>query len=162
MSAAPLQHPLRDLVGRALPKLDRHLREKRAEPGDGVGKGVGGLVVRRGDDQPAHVAVGGLAGDLADVLHLHHHPLDVADDVMARLGDADQALGLAHEDVEAELGLQVLDLLADRRLRGQQRGGRLGQVEVVLDGRLHGSGIAEGSSTGFAIAPRDCPELANS
>jgi hypothetical protein len=40
------------------------------------------------------------------------------------LGEADQALAAADEDLDLELGLEFLDLLADPGLRGEQLAAR--------------------------------------
>ena len=52
------------------------------------------------------------------------------------LGDAAQTLAVAREDVDAELVLELEDRLGDAGLRGEQRLGGLGQVQVAAHGFL--------------------------
>ena len=54
------------------------------------------------------------------------------DDLLPGGGDARQVAPLAHEDLEAELVLEQLDLLAHPGLRGVQLVRRGGDVETAL------------------------------
>ena len=58
-------------------------------------------------------------------------------------GQPGQALAGAHEDLDAELVLELADLAADARLRGVQRLRDLGQVEAVANGFAHRAQLLE-------------------
>ena len=86
----------------------------------------------RGDDpQRAFVSRRKPSADLRQVLRIDEHALDDLDGFLARVGQAKQAFAAAHKQLDAELVLEVLDVLADARLRGQQCVGDLGQIEVA-------------------------------
>jgi hypothetical protein len=72
---------------------------------------------------------------------------------VACFGEADQPLAPPDEDFDLELALEVLDLLADPGLRGEQFIGDLRQVEVVLNRRTDISELLEIPRT-FALAAR--------
>ena len=124
----------RDDLGRAgLVQHQVHARKGLLEAPHHLGQRVARLGVRGGDHQAAAVAVGELLGDALDVAGVDQHALDDRDQLPARLGQPEQALAAAHEQLDAELVLEILDVLADARLRGVQRIGDLGQVEVLRD-----------------------------
>ena len=51
---------------------------------------------------------------------------------LAGLGDVHHALAVAHQDLHAQLVLELADLLADPGLGGMQGFGGLGQVQPAL------------------------------
>jgi len=88
--------------------------------------------VRGRDGQLALIGAAELLRQPLDVAHVLQHAVDDDRQLLARLREPEQALAAALEELDAELVLQVLDVLADARLRGEQRGRHLGQVEVLL------------------------------
>jgi hypothetical protein len=70
--------------------------------------------------------------------------------MLARLGEAGEALADAHEELDAELLLQLADLAADAGLGGVQGLGDLGQVEAAA------LGLADGAELLEVHAPRFC------
>ncbi len=107
-------------MGNTLLELHDHLRQRVAR-----------LRVRRRHRQFALVAERELLGKLLDVLGIEQHALDDADQLLAGLGQPEQPLAAAHEQLDAELVLEVLDVLADAGLRGIEGVGNLGQVELA-------------------------------
>ena len=77
----------------------------------------------------------------------------IADQLLAGLGQPEQPLAAAHEQLDAELVLEILDVLADARLRGVERVGDLGQVEVAPDGLANDAKLLEvhGSAPAFPL-----------
>jgi hypothetical protein len=69
------------------------------------------------------------------------------------LGDAAQPLAVAREDVDAEFFFQLEDGLADARLRGVQRLGGLGQVEVAAHRLLHEAELVQVHAVPPGAAP---------
>ena len=57
-------------------------------------------------------------GDLSQVVRVEQHALDDLDGLLAGFRQAEQPLAAAHEELDAELVLEVLDVLADAGLRG--------------------------------------------
>jgi len=72
-----------------------------------------------------------LLADALQVAHLAHDHLDALEHVFTWLGDALEALAVAREDVHAQLIFQFQDGLGNARLRGVQRLGRFGQIELA-------------------------------
>ncbi len=101
------------------------------------------LRVRGGDDELALLAIGELLAEPLDVGGVDQNALDDLDQLLAGVGQAEQALAAAHEQLDAELVLEVLDVLADARLRGEQRVGHLGQVEVPPHRLAHDAQLLE-------------------
>jgi hypothetical protein len=66
-----------------------------------------------GDRQRAAVLGAELLADALEVAHLAHDQLDALEHVLARLGDALEALAVAREDVDAQFFLQLDDGLGD-------------------------------------------------
>ena len=124
------QHP-RHLVGRALVQADLDFRIAPAQLRHRFGQHVARLRVGGGDRQTAGVLLAELVADALEVADLAQNDLDRFQHLLARLGDAAQALAMAREDVDAELFLELEDGLADAGLRGVQRLGGLGQVQAA-------------------------------
>ena len=119
---ALVQHDL-DL-GVARRELAQHLRQHVAR-----------LRVRGGDRQRAGVLAAEFVGDALQVRDLAHRAPRGRDDDLAGGRERRQPLALAHEHRQAELVLELADLLADARLRREQRFGGVGHVEAVVDDR---------------------------
>jgi len=90
--------------------------------------------VGRGDAELPLVAIAELLGQTLDVLRVEQHALDDSDQFLARIGQSEQALALAHEQLDTEFVLEILDVLADPGLRGKQRIRHLGEVEAAPNG----------------------------
>ncbi len=73
-----------------------------------------------------------LGGEILDALRLLQDAQSALDHLLARRRDAREIASLAHEDLEAELVLEQLDLLADARLRGVQLLRRRRDVQPAL------------------------------
>jgi hypothetical protein len=65
-------------------------------------------------------------------------------------------LPLAHEDLDAEFVLEILDVLADARLRGEQRIGDFGQVEVLAHRFADDAQLLEIHGGSFLSLLEDC------
>jgi hypothetical protein len=77
-----------------------------------------------GDDaQGAFVLSRKAAADFRQVAGIDEHALDDLDGLLAGLGEAEQPLAAAHEQLDPQLVLEILDVLGDARLRGQQHVG---------------------------------------
>ena len=123
-----------DLGRAALVQRQAHLGVGLAELGHHVRQHVARLRVRGGDDDLALLAIGELLAEPLDVGRVDQHALDDLHHLLAGVGEAEQPLAAAHEQLDAEFVLQVADVLADARLRGVQRVRHLGQVEVAPHG----------------------------
>jgi hypothetical protein len=66
------------------------------------------------------VGIGELVGQTLDAVCVLQHALDDHRPLLAGLGRARQALAAAHEELHAQLALQVLDVLVGASLRGEQ------------------------------------------
>jgi len=62
---------------------------------------------------------------------------------LARRREAREALAGAHEDLDAQLFLQLADLAAHARLRGVEDVRHLGQVEAAAHRLAHGPQLLE-------------------
>ena len=86
-----------------------------------------------GADREAPLAlIAQLGGQAADARRFLQDPQRPLDDLLPFRGNAREIAPLTHEDLEAELVFQQLDLLADARLRGVQLLCRRGDVEAAL------------------------------
>ena len=107
-----------------------------AELLDHLGQHVAGLRVRGRDRERAARLVLELLGQVLDVADLAQDADRAVDHLLPGRRDPREVAPVAHEDLEAELVLEQLDLLADARLRGVQLLRRGGDVETGLgDGR---------------------------
>ena len=131
------QQAVHHIFGGALAQFDLHLGEELDEAQQYLRQRVAGLIMRGGDHQPALVLLLELLREALEIVGLVQQIVDDGHHLLASLGDADQSLATAHEDLDAQLGLQLLDLLADARLRGKQHIGHLGEIEIVLYCRAH-------------------------
>ena len=125
------EHLLADLGRVALvdPQLDARIF--LLELGHGFGQRIARLGMGGGDGEGAELLVGELLAGAAQVVRLGEDALGDGDDRLARLGDGDEALAVAHEDVDPELLLQRPDLLRHPGLGRVQRVGGLRDVEAA-------------------------------
>lgn len=82
-------------------------------------------------------------GELAHVFHVEQQPLYDLDQFSAGLGQTQQPLAPADEDLDAEFILQILDVFAYPRLGGEQAIGDLGQIEMAANRFLHNTKLLE-------------------
>ncbi|VWX63261.1 conserved hypothetical protein [Burkholderiales bacterium 8X] len=122
-----------DLLGRALMQADVDLGIGLAQPDHRHRQHVARLGVRGGDRQRAAVLGTELFADALEVADLPHDEPDAGQHVLAGFGDTLQALAVPREDLDPEFFLEFDDGLGDPRLRGVERLGRLGQVEVAAN-----------------------------
>ena len=99
---------------------------------DDIRQDITGLGVRGADRQAPPALVAQLRGQLPDALRLLQDVQRPVDDLLAGRGDAGEVAALADEDLEAQLVLEQLDLLADPGLGGMQLLGRGGDVQPAL------------------------------
>jgi hypothetical protein len=115
----------------ALVQREVHARVVGLEPLDDLRQRVTSLGMGGGDHEVAGLPAGKLVGDAAQVLGIEQNAVDHLGQFLARLGQPEQTLATAHEDLDAEFVLEILDVLADAGLRGVQGGRHFGQVEVL-------------------------------
>ena len=96
---------------------------------------VARLKVRGRDGQRSRVFALELGADATQVIELLQRPPRRRDDDLAAGGQRREALALANENRHAELIFELTDLLADPRLRREQRLCRGGDVEAMIDDR---------------------------
>ena len=125
------EHLLADLRRVALVDHQLDLRVAPLEGGDRLGQGIARLGVSGGYRQSAELVVGELLAGAAQVLRLGEDALGDGDHRLARLGDRNQALAVAHEHLDLQLVLQRADLLGHPRLGGVQGLGGLGHVQAA-------------------------------
>jgi hypothetical protein len=123
---------LGDLLGGALVQVQPHLGVLLAERLDHPGQHVAGLGVGGGDRERAARFVLEVVREALDVLHLAQDAHGAIDHLLPGRRDAREVAAIAHEDLEAELVLEQLDLLRHPRLRGVQLLGRRRDVEARL------------------------------
>jgi tetratricopeptide (TPR) repeat protein len=118
------------------------LAQSEADPGVALrkplqhgGQHVACLRVRGRDRKCPGVVAAKLGADALEVLDLLQGPPGGCDQCLPRRRESGETLALAHEDARAELVLEQAHLLADPRLRSEQRRGGVGHVEVVIDDR---------------------------
>ena len=126
-----LRH-FRDLLGGSLVEVKLHVGVSVAEGLDDGRQYVARLRVGGSDGQRAAVLVFELGRDTLDVLCFAQQLQRVADDALTGRGYFGERTSTAHEDIEPELVLEELELLAHRGLCRTQfgRGGR--NIEIVL------------------------------
>jgi hypothetical protein len=108
-------------LGVAVAEFPQHLRQH-----------VTCLRVRGGDGEVSRVVLAQVGRQHLDVARLAHDLRGAVDDLGSRVRGTQQGASLAFEDLEAELVLELLELLADARLRGVQDARGLRDVQVVL------------------------------
>ena len=115
-----------NLLGGPLVQLQVHARIAASKCLDDLRQNVPRLCVSGGDGKRAFLLRGEIAGETGDVVHLAQDLAGPFDDLMPGRRDRSEALALAREQLHAELGLQLFQLLADPGLAGIQalRSGR--------------------------------------
>ncbi len=114
-----------------------------AECADHLRKNIARLGMGRADRQRADLAILYVVRYPLDAVHLAQHAQRVRNHSLPSLGDAGERTSLAHEEVEAELVLQQLELLADGRLSRPDAGCGRRQIQVVLRDRREKSQLLE-------------------
>src|SRR5690606_18225788 len=124
---------LRDLLGRALVQLEVDARIALAKRSHDLRQDITRLRVRRRDRERAVELGRQVAREALNVADLAQDLARPGDDLAARRRDRGQALALACKQLNAELGLELLQLLADAGLaRVEPLGGRR-DVEPAVD-----------------------------
>ena len=108
-----------------------HLGERLLEIGDHFRQRIARLRVRGDHGELAFVALAVLLHQILDVVRVEQDALDDLQQLAARIGQAEQALAFAHEQLHAQFVFQILDVLGHAGLRSEQRIAHLGEVEVV-------------------------------
>ena len=121
-----------DLFGISLVQVQTHLRVLVAESLEHLRQHVTRLGVRGRDRQRARFVLAQLGGERLDAARLAHDLRGAVDDLVAGVGRAHQRAALAFEQLEAELVLELLQLLADAGLRRVQHARGLRDVEIVF------------------------------
>jgi len=116
---------LGNLFGRALMQIEIDPGINLAEGANNLGQDIAGLRVSRRDRKRAFLLGRQVAREASDVVDLTQNLPGTRDDVAAGRCDRREALALAREKLDAELGLELLQLLADPGLaRIKPLGGR--------------------------------------
>ncbi len=136
------QH-LGHLLRAALVQVQGHARPALAEVAHRVWQRVARLRVGGGDRQPPLLAALQLLARAPEAVGIEQHALDDRQQRLAGAGQAQQTLARAHEQLDAELLLELAHLATDSRLRSVQRGGHLGQVEAAAHRLAHRSELLE-------------------
>ncbi len=105
-----------DLVGARLVQHEVDLGKLLLELGYDFRQRVAGLRVCGGHAQLTLILVGELFAELFDVLRIEQDAFDNADEFLPRLGETKQPLTFAHEQFDAKLVLQILDVFGDAGL----------------------------------------------
>jgi hypothetical protein len=108
----------------------KHLLERRDDPRQRVPR----LRVGRSDGQAPLIAIAETLGQILDVLGVEQHPVHDLREFLAGIGETEQSLAFAHEQLHTELVLEILDVLAHSGLRSEDGVGDFGQIEVAADG----------------------------
>jgi hypothetical protein len=119
------------LVGRTLVQADADLGVGLSQRGDRPGQHIARLGVGGGDRQCAAVLRRILLADALEVVDLAQDDLDALEHLLTGLGHPLDALAMARKNLDAQLVFQLDDGLGHAGLRGVQRLGGLGQVEVA-------------------------------
>ena len=126
-----VQYLLGDLRRVALMQAKLYFRVAPDELLDHRWQDVARLGVGGGDGQGAAILRVEFLPHLAEVFRVVQHAPGDVENGLAGLGDGDDTLAVAHEDVGAQLLLQLLDLFADVGLRGVQRVGGIGNLQAA-------------------------------
>ena len=94
---------------------------------------VAGLGVRGRDGERTHVLGFEFGADALQIVELLQRAAGRGHDDFSACGQRGEPLALADEDWHAELVLELPDLFADPRLRGEQRIGGDRDVQAVID-----------------------------
>ena len=93
------------------------------------------LAMGTGDGQPPFIPFAELLSQALDILCIQKDALDNLYQLLTRISQPEEALALAHEQLDTQFIFEVLDVLADTRLRSKQGICRVGQI-VILPDRL--------------------------
>src|SRR5690242_15942019 len=110
------RHHLGDLLGSSLVQVETHLRVASAELANHIRQNIARLRVRRADRQASLALIAQLGREAADSARLLQYAHGALDDLLSGGSNAREIAPFAYEDLESELVLEQLDLLADARL----------------------------------------------
>ena len=127
----------RHLLGRALVQADVDLGVGLAQARHRLGQHIAGLGVGGGDRQGAAVFRAVLLADAFEVADLAQDQLDAFEHMLAGLGDALKPLAVPGKNLHPQLFFQLDDRLGHTGLRGVQRFGGFGQVQVAANSFLN-------------------------
>ena len=111
-----------------------NVRKGLAERLHGGRQHVAGLRMGGRDDQRAMIRARVLVGEALDVGRVEQHALGDARQLFTGFRQPQQPLALAHEEVDAEFVLEILDVLADAGLRGVEGIGDFGEIAIPPNG----------------------------
>ena len=125
------------LVWRALVQADVDFGVGQAQLGHGFRQDVTRLCVGGGNRQGAAVLRMVLLANTFEVAQFAHDDVNAFEHMLARLGDAFEALAVARKNLDAQFFFQLDDGFGDAGLGGVQGFGRFRQVEVASNGFLN-------------------------
>src|SRR5690242_18120059 len=114
------RHHLGDLLGGPLVEVETHLGVAAAELADHIRQHIARLRVGGADRQAPLALIAQLGRETADRTRLLQYAYRALDDLLSGGSNAREIAPFTHEDLESELVLEQLDLLAHARLRGVQ------------------------------------------
>ena len=132
----------------ALPEISHHVRQ-----------GIASLGMGRCNTQLTGLVVTEFAADRTQIIGMHQQSIDHRGNGGTGVGQADQALAVANEDLHAQFLFQFAYLLGHAGLGGKQALGGLGQVEIAADRLAHCTKLLEIHSWAqerLRIAPLYC------
>jgi hypothetical protein len=142
LSIATLHHR-GDFRRAALVEYQTHFRKGLHKLGDDASQGLSGLCMCRRDRQLAGVSIRILQTELFDIACVSRYSIDDCDKFIPWLGQAQQPLTSANKQFEPKLVLEILDVLAQTRLRREKRASRFCQIEPPLHGLANNSELLE-------------------
>jgi len=127
-----LDHHFADLGRIALLDRQSHVGVAGQEGLDGGRQGIAGLGVGGGDGETAAIDFDKFFTDAFEVLRLQQNHFRNAQHFLARRGDIDHALAVAHKNLHAQFVFQEPDLFGNARLRGVEFFRRLGDIQPLF------------------------------
>ena len=112
---------------------EMHVRKLLAESRDRTGERVTRLRVRRRDQDLATVRFRELIGEPFDVGGIEQDTVDDLRQLLAGLRQTQKPFAAAHEKLDPELVLQILDVLRNAGLGCVERVRNFGQVEIAAE-----------------------------
>ena len=124
------QHP-GDFAGAALVQHQMHIRKLRAEFGDDRQKRIARLGVGGCNIQRAAITIGELLAEFFDIFRIEQDAVDDLRQLLAGLRQPQKPLAATHEEFDAKLVLEVLDVLRNAGLGRIERVCNFGEIEVA-------------------------------